>query len=372
MTPTGQFSYTPTVDSRYRALVTPGVDTDSFTVNVSDGFGGTTTATVSVEIAPPSATAIDQRPTTVGVTAQQMYFYSQTDTDTAMGLLKNAGVGTIRILIPWAGVEPAEGTFDWSAVDRMVNSANANGIKVLGVIDSTPDWAAVPGQPTLAGAPEDLDAFGTFVSDVATRYQGEIADYEIWNEPNSDTFWSPAPDAAQYTALLKVAYTAIKAADPNALVIAGSVAAAAQSPDDPSTINPVTFVSEMYADGAAGYFDALAYHPYLYSLPFSAGEGHAGVPITQAEQIYAVMVANGDGNKKIWATEYGEPSSVVSEDTRPPSSVTSCARGALSTSQAPRSSIPWRTIRRATPSSRRSDCSTRTGRRSLRSPPSNR
>ncbi len=25
------------------------------------------------------------------------------------------------------------------------------------------------------------------------------------------------------------------------------------------------------------------------------------------------MVANGDGNKKIWATEYGQPSSVVSE-----------------------------------------------------------
>jgi YVTN family beta-propeller protein/VCBS repeat-containing protein len=316
VSPTGQFSYTPTVDSRYRALVTPGVDTDSFTVNISDGFGGTTTATVNVQIAPPSPSAIDQRPTTVAVTAQQMYFYSQTDTDTAMGLLKNAGINNIRILIPWAGAEPTQGSFDWSAVDRMVNSANANGIKVLAVIDSTPDWAAAPGQPPLAGAPTDLTAFGDFVSDVATRYQGEITDYEIWNEPNSDTFWSPAPDAAQYTALLKVAYTAIKAADPNALVIAGAVGAAAQSPDDPSTINPVTFVSEMYADGAAGYFDALSYHPYLYSLQFSGGEGHAGVPITQAEQIYAVMVANGDGEKKIWATEYGEPSSVVGDDTQ--------------------------------------------------------
>jgi hypothetical protein len=70
----------------------------------------------------------------------------------------------------------------------------------------------------------------------------------------------------------------------------------------------------MYAAGAAGYFDALAYHPYLYSVLFSAGEGHAGVPFTQAQQLHAVMVANGDGNKKIWATEYGEPTSDVSED----------------------------------------------------------
>jgi VCBS repeat-containing protein/YVTN family beta-propeller protein len=315
VTSDGKFTYTPDVDARYRALVTPNVDTDTFTVNISDGFGGTTTATVNVEIAPPSDSAVDQRPTEVAVTAQQMYFYSQTDTNKSMALLKGAGIDTIRILMPWGGVEKNEGTYDWSATDRMINSANANGIKVLAVINSTPDWAATPDQPPLAGAPVDLDAFNDFVTQVATRYQGKVTDYEIWNEQNADIFWAPEPDAAQYTALLKVAYTAIKSADPNAVVIAGGLASAAETPGGP-TINPVTFLSEMYADGAAGYFDAVAYHPYLYSVPFSAGEGHAGVPITQAEQMYAVMVANGDGNKKIWATEYGEPSSEVSEATQ--------------------------------------------------------
>lgn len=312
VTSDGKFTYTPDVDARYRALVTPTVDTDSFVVNISDGFGGTTTATVQVNIAPPSASAIDQRSTTVAVNAQQMYFYSQTDTDKAMGLLKNAGVDTIRILIPWAGVEPADDTYNWAATDRMVNSANANGIKVLVVLNSTPDWAAVPDQPPLSGHPADLEAFEDYVSAVATRYKGKVADYEIWNEPNYELFWAPEPDAAQYTALLKVAYTAIKAADPNATVIAASVASAAETPGGP-VINPVTYLSQMYAAGAAGYFDAIAYHPYLYSLPFSGGEGHAGVPITQAEQLHALMVANGDGNKKIWATEYGQPSSEVSE-----------------------------------------------------------
>jgi YVTN family beta-propeller protein/VCBS repeat-containing protein len=312
VTSDGKFTYTPDVDARYRALVTPNVDTDSFVVNISDGFGGTTTATVGVTIAPPSASAIDQRPTTIAVNAQQMYFYSQTDTNKAMGLLKDAGIDTIRILMPWAGVEPADNTFDWAAVDRMVNSANANGIKVLAVLNSTPDWAAVPDQPPYAGEPQDLDEFRDYVTQVATRYKGKVTDYEIWNEQNASIFWSPAPDAAQYTALLKVAYTAIKTVDPNAVVIAGGLAAAAETPGGP-TINPVTYLSEMYAAGAAGYFDALSYHPYLYVLPFSGGEGHAGVPITQAEQIYAVMVANGDGNKKIWATEYGQPSSAVSE-----------------------------------------------------------
>jgi VCBS repeat-containing protein/YVTN family beta-propeller protein len=313
VTSTGRFTYTPDVDARYRALVTEDEDTDSFTVTISDGFGGTTTATVEVAIVPPSATAIDQHATTVAVTTQQMYFYSQADTDKAMALLKSAGVGTIRIMLPWGGVEPADNQFDWDAVDRMITSANVHGIKVLAAINSTPQWAAVPGQPDYAGAPADLVAFGDFVTAVAQRYQGQIADYEVWNEPNYNGFWAPTPDAARYTALLKIAYTAIKKADPNAVVVAGSVAAVMETPGGPA-INPVTFLSQMYAAGAAGYFDALAYHPYLYSVLFSAGEGHAGVPFTQAQQLHAVMAANGDGNKKIWATEYGEPTSDVSEE----------------------------------------------------------
>ncbi|WP_395310575.1 Ig-like domain-containing protein [Mycobacterium sp. AMU20-3851] len=311
----GQFTYIPDVDARYRALVSQGEDTDSFVVDITDGFGGITTATVHVTITPPSTTAIDQRATTVAVNVQQMYFYSQADTDTALGLLKAAGVGTIRILLPWAGAEPEDDTFDWSAVDRMVDSAAAHGIKVLATINTTPDWAATPGQPQYKAAPADLVAFGDFVSAVATRYQGKVADYEIWNEPNYNGFWAPTPDAAAYTALLKIAYTAIKAADPTATVIGGSVAAVAEVPGGPA-VNPVTYLSQMYAAGAGGYFDALAFHPYMYSVPFSAGEGRAGVPFVQAQQLYAVMVDNGDGNKKIWATEYGQPVSEGGEATQ--------------------------------------------------------
>jgi VCBS repeat-containing protein/YVTN family beta-propeller protein len=312
VTAAGGFTYTPDVDSRYAALAAGGNATDTFTVKITDAFGLSTTAAVTVSIAPANTSSIDQRATTVGITTQQMYFYSQADTDKAMAVLKAAGVDTIRLWIPWAGVEPTDGTYDWDAIDRMVTAADANGIKLLAAVNSTPDWAAVPGQPYLAGQPTDLSTYGEFIGAVATRYQGQIAAYEVWNEPNYHGFWSPT-DATQYTALLKIAYTAIKEADPNALVIAGSVAAANETPGG-SAINPVTFLTAMYAAGAAGYFDAISFHPYQYATEFSAGEGHAGMPITMAEQMYAVMVANGDGNKKIWVTEYGEPSSAVGED----------------------------------------------------------
>jgi VCBS repeat-containing protein len=309
---TGAFTYTPNVDARYTALVTPGVDTDTFTVTVSDGLGGTSTTSLSVTIQPPAANAIDQRPTNVAIHAPDMLFYTQAQINTALDALQSVGVDTIRIVVPWASVEPIiPGWYDWSAVDRVVNSAAARDIKVLAVLNSTPLWAAVANTLPLAGMPKDNAMFAKFAKAVATRYKGKIVSYEIWNEPNGIQFWQPGPNAAQYTELLKAAYPAIKAADPSAVVVAGAVGAAVDFGG--LAVNPVRFVSEMYQAGAAGYFDALSFHPYLYNNAFSKGTAF-DAPLNQAKRIYDLMVANGDGNKKIWATEYGQPSSVVSED----------------------------------------------------------
>jgi hypothetical protein len=64
----------------------------------------------------------------------------------------------------------------------------------------------------------------------------------------------------------------------------------------------------MYQAGAQGYFDALAFHPYHYTLPFSQGGPYGTASaINQMAAMHELMVANGDGNKLIWSTEYGEP-----------------------------------------------------------------
>lgn len=308
---TGAFSYTPNVDARYTALVTPGVDVDTFTVSITDGRGGLTTTTVTVTVVPPTANQVDQRATSVAVHAPDLLFYSQAQLNTAFDALQGTGIDTVRIMIPWAAIEPLPGWYDWSAIDRVVNTAAARNIKVLGVLNSTPLWAAVPDTLPLAGMPKDNAQFANFARIVATRYKGKVASYEVWNEPNGIQFWQPSPNAAQYTELLKAAYTAIKTADPNAVVVAAAVGAVIDF--GILTVNPVRFISEMYAAGAAGYFDALSFHPYLYNNPFSQGTPYYDSPLNQAKRIYNLMVANGDGNKKLWNTEYGQPASVVSE-----------------------------------------------------------
>lgn len=54
---TGHFVYVPTTASRGAASSTGGADSDTFTVNVSDGHGSTITRTVTVEVAPNGVVA---------------------------------------------------------------------------------------------------------------------------------------------------------------------------------------------------------------------------------------------------------------------------------------------------------------------------
>ena len=50
----GSFTYTPTAAARHAAAAidAPGATTDSFSVNVSDGYGGVATETITVSVSP--------------------------------------------------------------------------------------------------------------------------------------------------------------------------------------------------------------------------------------------------------------------------------------------------------------------------------
>ena len=253
-------------------------------------------------------------PTTIGFADSDIYGLSQDDVNRTLTLMANNRVNTIRLMIPWAGVEPVLGQLDWSLVDKTVNAAAAMNMSIIAFINATPPWAMSQGGLPLSSRPANPDAYGNFTAKVATRYKGKISAYEVWNEPNAVFFYSPAPDPAGYTDLLKAAYPRIKAVDPDATVIGGVVGAVVDFGS--WSINPVRFIAGMYAAGAKGNFDALSFHPYNYNLKFSDGMLIANSPVLQLVQMRQVMIDNGDEEKRIWATEYGEPTSVVNETTQ--------------------------------------------------------
>jgi len=257
------------------------------------------------------AASINPLPTTIGYADADTYGMSEADVAKTASKWTATKAKTVRVMIPWAGVETIQGRLNWTNVDKVVNAAVAKNIPVMGFINSTPSWAVGPGGRPLSGRPSSPEVYGEFAAKVAERYRGKISAYEIWNEPNAVTFYSPAPDPAGYSDLLKAAYPRIKAADPSATVIGGVLAALIDFGN--VTINPVRFLTEMYAAGAKDFFDAFSFHPYHYSLKFSEGVPLANSPVDQVIDMRQVMVANGDSAKKIWCTEYGMPTSRVSE-----------------------------------------------------------
>lgn len=255
---------------------------------------------------------VDTSSTAAGIAESDFYYMSADDLASAMDSLDALGVTQIRILVPWRNIEATEGEYDWSSLDTVIAAAAERGIAVTACVTSTPTWASDYGYTVANGEPSDYTDYASFVSALATRYGASANDgnqlisaYEVWNEPNGYLGWSPTPSAQDYTELLKAAYTAIKAADPDATVVGGVVGSGVSLGTD--TINAVDFIEQMYAAGAADYFDALSIHPYSLASEFSAGTGTVDSAIEQVEAIRALMDANGDTDKLIWATEYGMP-----------------------------------------------------------------
>jgi hypothetical protein len=106
--------------------------------------------------------AIDESNTTIGITDSDLYFASPAEVDAALDQMQAMGVNTVRIGIPWAGINQFPGYYNWSQSDYMINAADARGMGVLAVITTTPGWATDPSAPGIYGHPASPADFGTF------------------------------------------------------------------------------------------------------------------------------------------------------------------------------------------------------------------
>jgi hypothetical protein len=217
----------------------------------------------------------------------------------------NLHITMVRVDLDWEYVQYGGSTsYDWSLYDPLFSAISAEGMTPLVVIQGTASWASTSGSIVAQPVPAQ---FAAFVTAVVDRYGAQ--DYEIWNEPNNTAFWA-TPNAAVYTTLLQDSYQAIKAVAPSSTVISGGLAPVPTSDGD---INPVTFLQQMYADGAEPYMNAVGYHPYSYPALPNTAESWSGWTNMSATSpsIRSVMTANGDSGKQVWLTEVGYPSNTT-------------------------------------------------------------
>jgi hypothetical protein len=219
------------------------------------------------------------------------------------------GITWIRIDISWSVVQPTPArSYHWALYDRAVAEADAAGVHVDAQADYSTPWASVRGCQAADDKcqPASPELFATYAAAIARHFGSGISAEEIWNEPNNVQFWHPAPDPAFYARMLKDSYTAIKAVDPRVIVVSGGLA---PETDHGTDVSALTFLSDLYRDGAKGYFDALGYHPYSFpALPDQYEPWSAWSQMGQTRpSIRSIMAAYGDAATPIWITEVGAP-----------------------------------------------------------------
>lgn len=257
-----------------------------------------------VTVAKPTASA--ERSSRYGIAAGSgLAAMSEAELDKRMREYTELGVGWIRFDIEWSNIEhDRPGGGHWADYDKVVRAGSRHGLQMLGIIDYTPEWARLDEcKATPMCPPADPNAYARFAATVVSRYQASgVKHWEVWNEPNIPQFYASGADPVHYTKLLKAAYSSIKRVDPGATVITAGLS---PSGTGGTNMSPIDFVTGMYKAGAKGSFDAVAHHPYTF--PQTPADNNPYDAWGQLNAIHQVMAAHGDGNKKIWITEYGAP-----------------------------------------------------------------
>ncbi|MDI9917078.1 cellulase family glycosylhydrolase [Rhodococcus sp. IEGM 1379] len=231
---------------------------------------------------------------------------SQPEIDKIIEDIRDSGSDWIRFDFDWSFIESTKGTFDWSGTDRLVEAAKATGLHVLGLMTYTPEWARDPSdsEADSHSRPADPTSFGHFAGIAAERYTDSVSAWEIWNEPNLQSFFNPVPDVSFYSELLTAASTSIKKVQPNATIVSGGLSPAT---DNGTDISPTTFLSDLYDAGAGSQFDVVGMHPYSYPALPSDALTQSWNSFYRMRFMHDTMVTNGDTAKSIWATEFGSP-----------------------------------------------------------------
>jgi beta-xylosidase len=219
-------------------------------------------------------------------------------------VFRQTGATWVREDFAWGLIQPAPDRWDWTATDRIVGNLFDRKINILGILSYSASWATATKADdgsTLSMYPPDLNTYYHYVRTIVSRYKHAVHHWEVWNEPDNNLFWKPAPNPKEYAALLKMAYKAIKEVDPSAQVLAGGVSG-----------NAVPFLDEVMAAGGRDAFDVLAIHPYAVPLDQANARQESRPEVHKILEVeltkYRAFLQRHGLARPIWITEIGWPS----------------------------------------------------------------
>ncbi len=175
------------------------------------------------------------------------------------------GLEWVKAQIQWWLVKPEPDADQWFFYDGVIDEANKAGLNVMLSVVGAPAWTRAAGGEN--GPPDDYNEYAKFLTEMINRYPGEIGAIEVWNEQNLDREWQTANgvNPEDYVRFLQVANEAIKAADPNIIVISGALAPTGDG-DWIRWTDDFKWLDRALAAGLLDYADCVGVHHNGYNI----------------------------------------------------------------------------------------------------------
>ncbi len=236
------------------------------------------------------------------------------DRQRALALARESGVYWIRQQIRWEHHELLPGRYVWGEIDALVEDVHNADMRLLLSVVNSPAWATPDGSNGLPSR-DNFDEFAAFMGTMAARYKGKVHAYQVWNEQNlAHENGGQVANADHYVDLLAVTYDAIKASDPDAIVVSGGPSST-ETNDPFIAVSDVDFARQMFNNpnfraDVVGVHPGGQYNPPDTMWPEAPGPGphwqqSREFYFRRVEDIRQVMVETGMGDKQIWLTEFG-------------------------------------------------------------------
>lgn len=184
----------------------------------------------------------------------------------------------VKLQVRWQDIEKQSGQVDWNFLDNALEAACGNGLRVMLSVVAAPEWARANALPGSEAPPDDYNTLANFIISILQRHPGKVSAVEVWNEANLEREWNTpgGVNAGEFAQLVRVTSQAIKAVDPNIVIISGAPSPTGINCNGswptcaggrPAVVDDATYLKQFIAAGGLNGTDCVGIHANGTNLP---------------------------------------------------------------------------------------------------------
>lgn len=187
-------------------------------------------------------------------------FFEGQDAQALISQVNQLDMEWVKVRVDWRLHEPEQGEFEFEPLDQIVTALDATDVNVMFTVTNSPNWARTSQDEN--GPPDDLNNYFNFVEELATRYEGRVDAYQIWDEPNLRRNWNCERRMCDtdYLFMLGETFALIRTLDDDAQIISAGLAPTRFN-DRINAVDDRLYLETLLSRGLDTVVDGIGVHP---------------------------------------------------------------------------------------------------------------